>query len=233
MLDAAGAARPSPRRPQTAATQQGSLAPLFANLGVAAGSGSLPPALQQAVAQVLAQRTSLDQNLTGGDSRMRFRAPGCFWRPRWRPDRFAHGRMPDLKAALIVLRQTLSSLGATAAVGQSRQLQQRPRSRGADGDHPLTAHRRDTVSALDAGAVIGSRDRHAGNSAAASARARPPMISCNWIARPASCFRAMPRTDARIARAATIGAGLNLLQEALQEMPRQNGNASPGCAIAE
>src|SRR5882724_4428048 len=45
-----------------AATRQDSLAPLFANLGVAATSGDIPPKLQQAVMQVLAQQTSLDQN---------------------------------------------------------------------------------------------------------------------------------------------------------------------------
>ena len=42
---------------QSAATQQTSLAPLFANLGVAAGLAGLPPQVQQAVAQVLAQQT--------------------------------------------------------------------------------------------------------------------------------------------------------------------------------
>ena len=52
---------------QTAATQQTSLAPLFANLGVAAGLIGLPPQVQQAVAQLLAQRTSLDPGLTGDD----------------------------------------------------------------------------------------------------------------------------------------------------------------------
>ena len=52
---------------QIAATQQTSLAPLFANLGVAATLDSLPAPVQLAVAQLLAQRTSLDQNLTGDD----------------------------------------------------------------------------------------------------------------------------------------------------------------------
>lgn len=47
---------------QSAATQQESLAPLFANLGAVAGSNMLPEKLQQAVLQVLAQQTSLDQN---------------------------------------------------------------------------------------------------------------------------------------------------------------------------
>jgi hypothetical protein len=40
---------------QNAATEQESLAPLFANLGAVASTGSLPPKLQQAIAQVLAQ----------------------------------------------------------------------------------------------------------------------------------------------------------------------------------
>ncbi len=45
---------------QTAATEQDSQAPLFANLGTAVNSAALPPKLQQAVLQVLAQQTSLD-----------------------------------------------------------------------------------------------------------------------------------------------------------------------------
>ena len=48
---------------QTAASQQGGLAPLFANLEAVAGAKALPPKLQAAVTQLLAQRTSLDQNL--------------------------------------------------------------------------------------------------------------------------------------------------------------------------
>jgi hypothetical protein len=95
---------------QTAATQQTSLAPLFANLGVAAGLGGLPPQVQQAVAQVLAQRTSLDQNLTGEDIRQAFQSSGLFLEAS-----LASGSLtpstatPDLKAALIVLRQVLTT----------------------------------------------------------------------------------------------------------------------------
>ena len=63
---------------QTAATEQDSLAPLFANLGAAASSGNLPPKLQQAIAQVLAQQTSLDQNLDGGDIKTAFQKSGLF-----------------------------------------------------------------------------------------------------------------------------------------------------------
>jgi hypothetical protein len=59
---------------QTAATQQTSLAPLFANLQAASGLSGLPLQLQQAVA------TSSKPS----------RVPACFWRRPWRPDRFRH-----------------------------------------------------------------------------------------------------------------------------------------------
>ena len=39
---------------------------------------NLPPKLQQAIAQVLAQQTSLDQNLTGGDIKTAFQKSGLF-----------------------------------------------------------------------------------------------------------------------------------------------------------
>ena len=99
---------------QTAATRQGSLAPLFANLGSAAGSNGLPPKLQQAVTQLLAQRTSLDQNLTGSEVKNAFQKSGLFLEASLASGSPPAG-VPDLKAALIVLRQTLlSSLGGAA-----------------------------------------------------------------------------------------------------------------------
>src|ERR1700754_792163 len=52
---------------ENAATRQGSLAPLFANLSAVAVSDALPAKLQQAVAPLLALRPNLDQNLTGND----------------------------------------------------------------------------------------------------------------------------------------------------------------------
>jgi Flagellar hook-length control protein FliK len=94
---------------QTAATQQTSLAPLFANLAVAAGLDSLPPQVQQAVAQVLAQQTSLDQNLTGADIKQAFQNSGLFLESSLASGSFSSSAAttPDLKAALIVLRQVL------------------------------------------------------------------------------------------------------------------------------
>src|ERR1700744_2291934 len=95
---------------ETAAAQQQSLAPLFANLNAAASSNSLPPALQQAVAQVLAQQTNLDENLSGNDIQSGFQGSGLFLEASLASGSLASaGGGPDLKAALIVLQQALTS----------------------------------------------------------------------------------------------------------------------------
>jgi hypothetical protein len=101
---------------QTAATEQDSLSPLFANLGAAASTGSLPPKLQQAIAQVLAQQTSLDPNISGGDIKTAFQKSGLFLEASLAAGVVPSSGVPDLKAALIVLRQTLqTALGANGA----------------------------------------------------------------------------------------------------------------------
>jgi hypothetical protein len=98
---------------QTAASEQNSLAPLFANLG-AVSSGNLPPKLQQAIAQVLAQQTSLDQSLSAGDIKTAFQKSGILLEASLASGSIPSSGTPDLKAALIVLRQTLqSALGVT------------------------------------------------------------------------------------------------------------------------
>ncbi|CAN5225215.1 flagellar hook-length control protein FliK [soil metagenome] len=90
---------------QTAAAKQGSLSPLFANLNVAASLPTLPQTLQQAATQLLAQRTPLGENLTGDALKTAFQNSGLFLEQN-----LASGsNTPDLKAALIVFRQTLSS----------------------------------------------------------------------------------------------------------------------------
>lgn len=93
---------------ETAATQQTSLAPLFANLGVAASSAGLPALVQQAASAVLAQRTSLDQGLSGTDIKQAFQSSGLFLEASLAQGSASSGT-PDLKAALIVLRQVLTS----------------------------------------------------------------------------------------------------------------------------
>ncbi len=105
---------------QTAAARQGSLSPLFANLGVAASSQTLPQTLQQAAAQLLARRTTLSENLTGDTLKTAFRNSGLFLEQSLALSQASSG--PDLKAALIVFRQTVASwLGNTPAPGASPQ----------------------------------------------------------------------------------------------------------------
>ncbi|MCK1637043.1 flagellar hook-length control protein FliK [Bradyrhizobium sp. 157] len=102
---------------QAAAIEQDSLAPLFANLGAAISSGNLPPKLQAAIAQVLAQQTSLDQNLGGPDIKTAFQKSGIFLEASLASGSVPPSGVPDLKAALIVLRQTLqSALGGNSTI---------------------------------------------------------------------------------------------------------------------
>jgi hypothetical protein len=105
---------------QTAATQQTSLAPLFADLAVASTLPNLPPQVQQAAAQVLAQQTPLNQNLTADAVEQAFQFSGLFLETSLASGSapLSNG-VPDLKAALVVLRQALTSalsdVTATAA----------------------------------------------------------------------------------------------------------------------
>jgi hypothetical protein len=200
---------------QTAATQQGSLAPLFANLGVVASPGGLPPALQQAVAQVLAQRSSLDQNLTGDDVRNAFESSGLFLEAS-----LASGSasMPDLKAALIVLRQTLlSSLdtaeGPAAAVTIPSQSVAPTVSDAADPNEAAMPHA--TAVATTPAAPL-------------SVEIETQEIFLPRIVSSATLLDAG-------AHAATTGAALNLLQEVLQGdlqgNPREIGSPSLASAM--
>jgi hypothetical protein len=233
---------------ETAVTQQGSQAPLFANLGALALSDGLPPPLQQAVAQVLAQRTSLDQNLAGSDVQNAVQKSGLFLEAS-----LASGAVlpasgiPDLKAALIVLRQTLvSSLGATespkaappAAVPQPAVSQ------------PAAPQPTVPQPAVPQSAVSGAATTATGEAVSTPAQtvqAGPPLAP---FAAPGIDAQEIQPAPARLAvtdqtngsggaarivltdtllatepRAATPGAVLNLLQEALQEIPRAPGNA--------
>jgi hypothetical protein len=102
---------------QAAATQQTSLAPLFANLEATTGSPALSPQAQQAVTQVLSLQISLDQNLSGGDIKQGFEASGLFLEASLASGSLpASGAVPDLKAALIVLRQALAASLADVTV---------------------------------------------------------------------------------------------------------------------
>lgn len=108
---------------QNAATQQTSLAPLFTNLEAAAALPGLPPKLQQIVGQLLAQRPALDANLTGADIERAFQTSGLFLEASLATGSLpSSASPPDLKAALIVLRQVLGTALSGAAPAASVQL---------------------------------------------------------------------------------------------------------------
>jgi hypothetical protein len=106
---------------QIAATQQTGLSSLFANLDAATDLSSLPQAVRAAVTQVLAQRANLTPALTGADIQRAFQSSGIFLEAS-----LATGAQPatagtDLKAALIVLRQVLTTaLGNSATTAPSQ-----------------------------------------------------------------------------------------------------------------
>jgi hypothetical protein len=224
---------------QTAATRQGSLAPLFANLSAVAVS-DVPARLQQAVAPLLALRPNLNQNLTGVDVKAAFQNSGLFLESSLAsghaPPSSPAG-MPDLKAALIVLRQTLLSLGGAAA----------PESALATASAPATAaaqqpQRPAQVSPDISGAGPAPQSQIATSPTLAPSliveidveevflpQARLPVADdfseSNGTSRifPAA---PMPLNADAGTRAATTGATLNLLQEALQTIPQKAGNAA-------
>jgi hypothetical protein len=239
---------------ETAVTQQGSLAPLFANLDAIVVANGLPPQLRQAIQQVLAQQTSLDQNLTGADIKNGFQKSGIFLEASLAsgsvspaPASSTTG-VPDLKAALIVLRQTLlaslnagvSSEGAGAALPAIAAQSQQPASAQVSGSlqQPVSA------------------EEHPANAAAAPqtivapdlAPSSSPEIEVHEILLPQA---RLPVADdlsepnvgtARIvlspiplnagSRAATAGAVLNLLQEvALQAIPQAGKTSLPATPL--
>ncbi|MET4199004.1 flagellar hook-length control protein FliK [Bradyrhizobium sp. LA6.12] len=94
-----------------AVTKQGSQAPLFANLASVVTGSDLPAGLKQAVLDVLAQQTPLNTALDGGDIESAFQKSGLFLEASLAAGTTpSSGAMPDLKAALLVLRQTLATL---------------------------------------------------------------------------------------------------------------------------
>jgi hypothetical protein len=206
---------------ETAATQQQSLSPLFANLTAAVTSGSLPPALQQAMAQVLAQQTSLDKNLGGSDIANAFQQSGLFLEAS-----LAAGSVPpagataDLKAALIVLRQTLASaietLEGPAAVASAA----------------ATASTAGTKATTDTPTLVPSPPGEAEIPSAPQETETPlsPQVAATLeeaaAASPGKLLIAQALLGAG-PQAVTSGTALNLLQEVLQQVPRTpTGNPS-------
>ena len=181
--DAAGDARPSrsPRKPRP--PKQDSLAPLFANLGGVAVSASAAAETAAAIAQVLAQQTSLDPNLDGGDIKTAFQKSGLFLEASLAAGSVPASGVPDLKAALIVLRQTLQS-----ALGATRRPQLRPR-RQAHRSRCATGQRREPGSRLcrpelESQEILLPQARLAGRGRSRAGRPGRPQSACGGARTP-------------------------------------------------
>jgi hypothetical protein len=215
---------------QTAATRQASLAPLFANLGVVAGSDTLPAELQQAIASLLALRPNLDQNLAGTDVKAAFRSSGLFLESSLASEVVTPSSpagVPDLKAALIVLRQTLKSLGGAAAPENASAPAQQPQ-RPAQMSPGIGAARPAPEPQIAASpALAPSLTAEIDVEEVFLPQARLPVADdfpeVNGTSR---IFSAPPPQPDAGTRATTTGATLNLLQEALQAMQQKAGNAA-------
>lgn len=182
-----------------AVTKQGSQAPLFANLASVVTGSDLPAGLKQAVLDVLAQQTPLDTGLDGGDIESAFQKSGLFLEASLAAGAPpSSGTMPDLKAALLVLRQTLATLGTAAPPGAAI---------------PASA----TGTPQVAAAPVPAAGEAAAQAAQMSRNANPAAAAVL-----ADIAGGAPQ--AAMARPMTAGLAASLLQEVTQNLPRLTGN---------
>jgi hypothetical protein len=188
-----------------AVTKQGSQAPLFANLASVVTGSDLPAGLKQAVLDVLAQQTPLNTGLDGGDIESAFQKSGLFLEASLAAGTTpSSGTMPDLKAALLVLRQTLATLETAA-----------PRAQGA----AIATAGKPQVAAVPGQAASPSTELDMAQQPQMPRSANLPAAVLADIAGGAP-QAAMPRTM-------SAGLAATLLQEVTQNLPRLIGNV-PG-----
>ncbi|MBH5367963.1 flagellar hook-length control protein FliK [Bradyrhizobium glycinis] len=193
-----------------AATKQGSQAPLFANLASVVTSSNLPAGLKHAMLDVLAQQTPLNTALDGGDIESAFQKSGLFLEASLAAGTTSSaGAIPDLKAALLVLRQTLASTSGAIATGVAQATAQ-----GASLPASTAAKTQIAASTL----------------AGETAQAALPEVAQG----PRGALAAAVLSDvagnhpqALLSRTMSAGLAASLLQEVTQNLPRLTGNV-PG-----
>ncbi|QOZ48735.1 flagellar hook-length control protein FliK [Bradyrhizobium sp. CCBAU 53340] len=202
-----------------AVTRQGSQAPLFANLASVVTGSDLPEGLKQAVLDVLAQQTPLDTALDGGDIESAFQKSGLFLEASLASGTpQPSGAMPDLKAALLVLRQTLSATSGTLETGAPRTPVQTAAPPPSIAAAPQTA-----AAAL----------QPAGEAVQTAAPPDAEIVQPAPLPRDAVLAAAVLKDmageapQAALPRAISAGLAASLLQEATQSLPRMTGNV-PG-----
>lgn len=197
-----------------AVTRQGSQAPLFANLAAVVTGSDLPAGLKQAVLDVLAQRTPLNTGLDGGDVESAFQRSGLFLEASLAAGTTpSSDAMPDLKAALLVLRQTLAKLEATA-----------PQTQGAA--IPGSAAGTSQPAAAPGQAIGGAAPPAVPSTEAETVQTQQmPRSAIPAAAVLADAAGGAPQ--AAMTRTMTAGLAASLLQEMTQNLPRMIGNV-PG-----
>lgn len=197
-----------------AATRQGSQAPLFANLASVVTGSELPAGLKQAVLDVLAQQTPLNSGLGGAGIESAFQKSGLFLEASLAAGATPpSGTTPDLKAALLVLRQTLVTLGSAAPQAQGAALL------ASIPATPQLAAAPAQAAGQAAQAALPSTDPEIAQQPQMPRSANPAAVVLADIAGGPSPA-AMPRTM-------SAGLAASLLQEVTQDLPRLTGNV-PG-----
>ncbi|SEO20603.1 flagellar hook-length control protein FliK [Bradyrhizobium sp. OK095] len=194
-----------------AVTKQGSQAPLFANLASVVTGSDLPAGLKQAVLDVLAQQTPLNTALDGGNIESAFQKSGLFLEASLAAGTTpSSGNVPDLKAALLVLRQTLATLETAAPQAQGAAI-------------PTNAVATPQVAAAPAPAA-GEAVQAAQPSTEADVSQAPRSANLAAVVL-ADIAGGAPQTA--VPRTMSAGLAASLLQEVTQNLPRLIGNV-PG-----
>ncbi|WP_164935593.1 flagellar hook-length control protein FliK [Bradyrhizobium guangzhouense] len=204
-----------------AVTKQGSQAPLFANLASVVTGSDLPAGLKQAVLDVLAQQTPFNTALGGGDIESAFQKSGLFLEASLAAGATPQpGAVPDLKAALLVLRQTLAATSGPPATAAPQVAVQN--AAPAPGTQVVlqTAVSTSQPAGEAAQAVLPSPG---------AAIAQPAQLPRDAAPAAAVLANIAGETAQAAPPRATMSAGLaaTLLQEVTQNLPRLTGNA-PG-----
>ncbi|MGJ5079348.1 flagellar hook-length control protein FliK [Bradyrhizobium sp. HKCCYLS3013] len=201
---------------EEAATRQGSQGQLFADLQAVADSPNLPPALRAAVAQVLAQQTPLSPALTAEDVQTAVQQSGLFLESSLANGSAGTGT-PDLKAALIVLRQTLATVLQTAEPGMAASTQPSP---GGSYASVLSEAGRAAAAQQQSGApsLVPDIEIELPPQPWATGMGRPDAASAGFTG--SALIEAL--TGAK-AQSLTPGTVLAVLQEAQQQIPRAAG----------
>lgn len=201
-----------------AVTKQGSQAPLFANLATVVTGSDLPNGLKQAVLDVLAQQTPLNTALNGSDIESAFQKSGLFLEASLAAGTTPpSGVVPDLKAALLVLRQTLAATSGTIEPAA-----------------PPTQAVAVATNAVATAQAASSPPQVAGEAQAPLPKAeiaQPAQIQRNASVVAAVLADMVDAPQPALPRTISAGLAASLLQEVTQDLPRVTANV-PGATKA-